>query len=241
MIMSKRKSNYNIRLNKSENFDHHLVQIQKYLDLTEQTVEELFKLNKNFLIFKNSLKEKLDLIDIRKGELKLTEFSQLLDFLKIEFNSKGIVNFDDKYLTGLIIQSQEEKIVQKQDFPFINSQRTLPYTLIIDLDETLIYYPEDHLDNFQKIFHEKISIRPYAIEFIQRCAKYFEIIIFTAATQEYADPLIDIIDPDRLVSHRFYRQHLTEHDKIMIKDLSKIGRDIKTVIILDNVPQNFIL
>ena len=67
-------------------------------------------------------------------------------------------------------------------------------------------------------------------------AKYFELIIFTAATKEYADPLINLIDPKNKISHRFYRQHLTEHEKIMIKDLSKIGRNLNSVIILDNVP-----
>lgn len=35
--------------------------------------------------------------------------------------------------------------------------------------------------------------------------KYFEIVIFTAGVQDYADPLIDLIDPNRLISRRHYR------------------------------------
>lgn len=35
--------------------------------------------------------------------------------------------------------------------------------------------------------------------------KYYELIIFTAASQEYADLVIDLIDPHNLVKHRLYR------------------------------------
>jgi CTD small phosphatase-like protein 2 len=34
---------------------------------------------------------------------------------------------------------------------------------------------------------------------------------------------------------------MTDHNDVLVKDLSKIGRDLKSLIILDNVPQNFIL
>ncbi len=40
------------------------------------------------------------------------------------------------------------------------------YTLVIDLDETLIYYPDDKLDTFEDNFEKNILIRPYALEFI---------------------------------------------------------------------------
>ena len=50
------------------------------------------------------------------------------------------------------------------------------------MDETLIHFPEDYLENFASIYKEKIAVRPYAMEFLQAVSKYFEIIIFTAAT-----------------------------------------------------------
>jgi len=36
---------------------------------------------------------------------------------------------------------------------------------------------------------------------------FYEIIVFTAAIPEYADWIIDSIDPDRCITHRLYRQH----------------------------------
>ena len=71
-------------------------------------------------------------------------------------------------------------------------------------------------------------------------SKIFEIIIFTAGTQEYADPILDIIDKKKnFFDKRLYRQHTIIMDNVFVKDLSKLGRDLSKVIIVDNMPQNF--
>lgn len=41
------------------------------------------------------------------------------------------------------------------------------------------------------------------------------------------------------ISHRLYRQHATPYGMVFVKDLSKLGRDISKVIIVDNVAENF--
>lgn len=70
-------------------------------------------------------------------------------------------------------------------------------------------------------------------------SKYFEIVVFTAGVQTYADWVLDELDKDRLVSARFYRQHSMQAGTFFIKDLSKIGRDLEKMIIVDNVAENF--
>ena len=68
----------------------------------------------------------------------------------------------------------------------------------------------------------------------------FELIIFTAATQDYADPIINAIEKDeKYFDHRLYRIYSTIIDKDFVKDLSKIGRDLKRTIIVDNMKQNY--
>eukprot|EP00747_Dinoflagellata_sp_TGD_P033413 gnl/TRDRNA2_/TRDRNA2_136608_c0_seq1.p1 gnl/TRDRNA2_/TRDRNA2_136608_c0~~gnl/TRDRNA2_/TRDRNA2_136608_c0_seq1.p1 ORF type:complete len:925 (+),score=133.40 gnl/TRDRNA2_/TRDRNA2_136608_c0_seq1:370-2775(+) len=109
------------------------------------------------------------------------------------------------------------------------------YTLVLDLDETLVHYFElDGMGNY--------DIRPGMHEFLVRMNQLgYEIIIFTAATQDYADWVIDQIDPDHLVHYRLYRQHALPWGPIFVKDLSRLGRDLDRVVIIDNVQENFML
>jgi len=109
------------------------------------------------------------------------------------------------------------------------------YTLVLDLDETLVHYYElDGMGNY--------DIRPGMHEFLERMNQLgYEIVIFTAATQDYADWVIDQIDPGRLIHHRLYRQHALPWGPIFVKDMSKIGRDLDRCLIIDNVQENFML
>jgi Dullard-like phosphatase family protein len=108
------------------------------------------------------------------------------------------------------------------------------YTLVLDLDETLVHYISDNESSY-------IQIRPGAEEFIKELSEYYEIIIFTAALQTYADLVLEGIDPDGVISHRLYRQHTVSVGGANIKNLDNIGRDIKHVIIIDNSMENFAL
>ena len=106
------------------------------------------------------------------------------------------------------------------------------YTLVLDLDETLVHYVSDDDSAY-------IQIRPGAEEFIKELSEFYEIIIFTAALQNYADLIISGLDPDGVVSFKLYRQHTVNIDNTYIKDLDKLGRDIKKIIIIDNISENF--
>lgn len=55
---------------------------------------------------------------------------------------------------------------------------------MLDLDETLVHFDERA---------EDIFIRPFAEEFLQQMSKYYEIVIFTAGMQDYADWAIEQI------------------------------------------------
>lgn len=59
-----------------------------------------------------------------------------------------------------------------------NADPSYPYTLVLDLDETLIHFKETEKDG------AKFLIRPNTRLFLSELAKHYEIIIFTAATKE---------------------------------------------------------
>ena len=53
-----------------------------------------------------------------------------------------------------------------------------------------------------------LKVRPGIYDFLESLGKFYEIIVFTAATQEYADLLIDNIEENRFYfDYRLYRQH----------------------------------
>lgn len=116
--------------------------------------------------------------------------------------------------------------------PVTPQQQEHMYTLVLDLDETLVHYVE--VGN-----QGECLIRPGAIKFLEEMGKYFEVVIFTAATQDYADWAIEQIDHQSNISDRFYRQHAIPCGPVYIKDLSRLGRDLNRMIIVDNVPENF--
>ena len=78
--------------------------------------------------------------------------------------------------------------------------------------------------------------RPGVEEFLAIMSKYYEIIAYTASLPTYADPLLDLIDPLKFISYRLFREHCTFYKNAFIKDLSKLGWDLKDVIIVDNCP-----
>ena len=52
------------------------------------------------------------------------------------------------------------------------------YTLVLDLDETLVHYYEEE---------NTVLIRPFASQFLQQMHQFYEVVIFTAGTKDYAD------------------------------------------------------
>ena len=70
-------------------------------------------------------------------------------------------------------------------------------------------------------------------------SNYYEIVIFTAALKDYADWVLNQLDPKGLIKYRLYRQHATPYEANYIKDLSRIGRSLNKTIIVDNLSENF--
>lgn len=76
--------------------------------------------------------------------------------------------------------------------------------------------------------------------FSHQVCKWFNLVVFTASVQEYADPVIDWLESERkFFSARYYRQHCTFRQGAFIKDLSSVEPDLSKVMILDNSPLSY--
>ena len=118
--------------------------------------------------------------------------------------------------------------------PYILSPREKPYTLVLGLDETLA--------NFQQINYTQgvLKLRPYLIEFLENLGIYYELILFTSKTQYYAEPIIRAIEQKKkYFDFIFYRENCIYVQNDLVKDLTRIGRPLDSIIIVDNMPQYF--
>lgn len=83
-------------------------------------------------------------------------------------------------------------------------------------------------------------VRPGAVVLLETLSRFYEIVIFTAGIQNYADSILDRLDiHNNLIKHRLYRQHITPEEDSHYKDLNKLGRDLAKTILVDNTPHNY--
>ena len=154
-------------------------------------------------------------------------------------NKNGSI-FASVLFNNMKINSMNNNIINKLNFrtlpaPYLRTKNNKNYSLVIDLDETLIHFNTGNTDE-----EGVLRIRPGITEFLEEIGKYYELILFTTGTQEYADLLVDAIEEDKIYfDHRLYREHAIIIDNDFVKDLTRIGRPLDKIIIVDDMPQNF--
>lgn len=80
------------------------------------------------------------------------------------------------------------------------------YTLVLDLDETLIHFGDEGEDDEEEGEGEMFyMVRPGLNKFLTELSLHYEIVIYTAGLKDYADWIINQIDRKRTISHRLYR------------------------------------
>ena len=73
-------------------------------------------------------------------------------------------------------------------------------------------------------------------------SRYFDVLVFTAGNQCYADPILDYIDPERKIQHRLYRDSCTMvNNQLFVKDLRILGRKLENVVLVDNAPYSYMM
>lgn len=116
---------------------------------------------------------------------------------------------------------------------------------MLDLDETLVHSSFKLVENADIVLPVEIEnqicmiyvlVRPFVTQFLKRMHKYYELVIFTASLSKYAEPLMQQLDPQNLCAYKLFREHCTYYNNAFVKDLTRLGRNLKDVIIVDNSP-----
>jgi len=190
-------------------------------------------------------------------QLKITEEEEKNGMSTENYHDDSISRVDDPPLsTPAPSPPQEEPETLTLKAPWNTHELLPPQTskrkgkkcLILDLDETLVH--SSFLSGVEYHFEIPVDIegivrtiyvakRPHVDEFMKVCGELFEVVVFTASLAKYADPLLDLLDIHHVINHRLLRESCTTHNGIFVKDLSRIGRPLNQIIIIDNSPHSY--
>lgn len=97
-------------------------------------------------------------------------------------------------------------------------------TLVLDLDDVLVQ------SQWTRGRGWRTFKRPGAEDFIKHMAQYYELVVYTSQLPTYADPILDRLDPNRMIQYRLYRDSTQYHNGRHVRDLSKLNRDMRQVL-----------
>jgi len=166
---------------------------------------------------KNALKL-ISLIPFRKLYIneKIRDISKKINF--------DIYNFDEN--KKLLILDLDETLVHS-DIDFLLKEKNINY-------DTVLYFDTEEEKNIPL----PLIIRPGLYEFLDYASQNFNLIIFTASDQQYADTIINYIEKDKkYFKMRLYRNNCIFVDPgLYIKDLRIFFpfKNMEDIIILDN-------
>ncbi|KAL7717605.1 NLI interacting factor-like phosphatase [Entamoeba marina] len=124
-------------------------------------------------------------------------------------------------------------------------------TVIIELEDILIHSKivnvvESHSD-FSFVLQRpsgslqvETFLRPHTKNFLQSISETFEIVLFTTCDKDYVQKILEHIDPKQnIFKHVLYKNSCIKVGSLFIKDLRRLGRDLKRIVIIDKTPTSF--
>ena len=225
----------NLKLKSSQKFKTLMNRIKPNKKTFTQIINSIIKLlynNKNeYSILKNALNQMITNIQ----KYSVSEISNIINNTLLynynHINTKiNSINKTKKASKSKEKQNQIEELIPSE--PYIKTKMTKKFCMVLDIDETITHTLKLPMGDY-------FLVRPGVHDFLQEMKKYFEIIIFTSSPKNYADNILDKIDPNgECIKFRLYRRHAIYENGECVKKLSMIGRDLKKIVFVDNLKLN---
>ena len=200
----------------------------------EMIIDNLYLTKKetNNYIFPNCLNIKEnDINSISKSNIISLFFSQVNKSLD-SYTFENMKLFFYLYLNNQNYYNKKQKLNKEEKMEnskinknFLSSEnQRLKYTLLINLDETLIYNDKN-----------TIILRPNLFNFLSKVKEMYEIIAFSFDSNSIIDKALELIEnKSKYFDYVLYTDQLNiNYNGKLIKDLNNLGRDIKNIIVID--------
>ena len=209
--------------NRAGNYDNylritlfHIQKIKKYL--SEKSLQSHVQNEKNSYKFMKENK-KILLLDLDETLIHA-------DFLENPAENEDLKNLYDAIISFYTMEEQTNNNLNNNDNTDNNTT-----------DD------ESKDDSCEKVLNKVgIFLRPKVKEFLQEISQYFFIGIFTASIPEYADAVINYLDPEeKYIKFKLYRNDcINVGDMLRVKDLSLLGEEnLDKIVLLDNNMYSF--
>ena len=215
--------------------------------LSKNKIDELNEQNIINKITKNS-KTIVEYLKIIINQLYKDNYPNSKELLTIFYNISKIDNYciNNFYLNKILkISNQNKTMINSNNnikqylnltmkIPYIKTSSSKKFSLVLDLDETLISL------KFNKNNKGILKFRPYLFEFLNNLKPYYELISFTYGTRIYAEPILNEIESKKkYFDIKLFREHSIIIGKDFVKDISRIGRPMSKIAIIDNININY--
>lgn len=106
----------------------------------------------------------------------------------------------------------------------------IPHTLVLDLEKTLVSSSWDRKYGWR---HAK---RPGVDTFLREVSQFYEIVLYSPSIEGVAAPVVESLDKEGWFLHKLFREATYNIDGIHVKDLKRLNRDVKRMVVLDDDP-----
>ena len=124
-----------------------------------------------------------------------------------------------------IIGSGQGKVGVGIGIPYIRDIPSKKYSLVLDLNKTLVYYNEDG----------KVILRDGLYSFMDLVKPFYELISFGSEQKHITDCILKEIEKEKkFFDYNLNRDNCIIYENNLVKDISLIGRDISKIIVIDD-------
>ena len=203
-------------------FEHiHLSKTLNLSEITKNFSSSIFKISESYINIEKCIND----LNLNINNLSLSKLISII-------NESILFCMDSNINVNIEIENNnnnnDNNINQPEIIktPYITTKMQKNFCLVLDLDETITHNTPTNY----------FLVRPGTINFLTEISKYYEIIIFTSAHQNYADNILNRLDPEKkFISFRFYKQHTYVEENKIVKNIKNLGRDLKKIIFIDNI------